>query len=64
MKGAKQSVEPQSLAVIELSEKLVLPEAWWSLILGWAANQIEQQEVVERVRQALQGGKRQHKTIL
>lgn len=64
MKGAKQSVEPHTLSVIELQEQLELSEAWWSLVLQWSVSQREQQEVVERVRQSLEETKRKFRTIL
>lgn len=64
MKGAQQTVENLSLSVRNLQEQLVLPDAWWSLTTSWAEKLHEEHELVERVRQALLGGKRQFRMAM
>ncbi|KAF4525763.1 hypothetical protein B566_EDAN002025 [Ephemera danica] len=61
LSSAKQAVEPLIQAVTDLQQQLTLDEAWWSLTMGQASVNKEDHEVVERVRQALMGGRKKYK---
>ncbi|CAB3388448.1 Hypothetical predicted protein [Cloeon dipterum] len=55
VENAKQALEPLSAKVGQLEEGLELDEAWWSSVLTLVASLDEEEEVVERVRQAIEG---------
>ncbi|XP_059483639.1 E3 ubiquitin-protein ligase SHPRH [Neocloeon triangulifer] len=53
--NAKQSLLPLSAKVTEAEKELVLEEAWWSSVLTLAATLDDEQEIVERIRQTIEG---------